>query len=124
MAERPIKSLDELMDGGVAERFNLELAKVWDNVYDPNTDADKVRAVVLTVKIKPNERRDACDFRVSVQSKLAPQVELSQTVMITQRDDGSVLATERTEQVPGQLNIEGEESPMPRTISFMRTANE
>lgn len=120
MAERPIKSLDDLMDGGVAERFNVELDKVWDNVYDPNTDANKVRAVVLTVKIRPNERRDACDMRVSVQSKLAPQVELSQTVMITQRDDGSVLATERTDQVPGQIDMAGEETPMPKTISFRR----
>lgn len=120
MAERPIKSLDDLMDGGVAERFNVELSKVWDNVYDPNTDSSKVRAVVLTVKIRPNERRDACDMRVSVQSKLAPQVELSQTVMITQRDDGSVLATERTDQIPGQIDIAGDESPMPRTISFRR----
>lgn len=124
MAERPIKSLDDLMDGGVAERFNHELAKVWANVYDPNTDARKARAVVLTVKVTPNERRDACDFRVSVQSKLAPQVDLSQTVMITQRDDGSVLATERTDQLPGQIDINGEEAPMPRTISFLRAASQ
>ena len=124
MAERPIKSLDDLMDGGVAERFNVELSKVWDNVYDPNTDSSKVRAVVLTVKIRPNERRDACDMRVSVQSKLAPQVELSQTVMITQRDDGSVLATERTDQIPGQVDIEGNVEPMPKTISFRRADNQ
>ena len=124
MAERPIKSLDDLMDGGVAERFNVELDKVWDNVYDPNTDAHKTREVTLKVKITPNERRDACDFRVSVQSKLAPQVELSQTVMITQRDDGSVLATERTDQIPGQIDISGEEAPMPKTISFRRADNQ
>ena len=30
--ERPIKSLSELMDGSVEERFNEELAKVWQNV--------------------------------------------------------------------------------------------
>ncbi len=118
MTERPIKSLDELMDGGVAERFNLELAKVWDNVYDPNTDSDKVRAVVLTVKIKPNERRDACEMKVDVIAKLAPQVSLSQTVMITQCEDGSVLATERTDQVPGQVDMDGGVAPMPKTISF------
>lgn len=35
MAERPIKSLSDLMDGGLEERFNQELTKVWQNVYDP-----------------------------------------------------------------------------------------
>ena len=30
--QRPIKSLSDLMDGGVEERFNQELEKVWDNV--------------------------------------------------------------------------------------------
>lgn len=116
--ERQIKSLDELMDGGVAERFNQQLAKVWENVYDPNTEPDKMRVVVLTVKIKPNERRDACEMKVDVAAKLAPQVSLSQTVMITQCEDGSVLATERTSEVPGQVDMEGGITPMPKTIEF------
>ena len=37
MAERPIKSLSDLMDGGLEERFNQELTKVWQNVYDPKS---------------------------------------------------------------------------------------
>jgi len=118
VAERQIKSLDDLMDGGVAEQFNTELNKVWDNIYDPNTDPSKVRAVVMTVKIKPNERRDACEMRVSVQSKLAPQVDLSQTVMLQLNGDGSVTATERTDQIPGQIDIDGDEAPLPKVLSF------
>ena len=43
--QRPIKSLSDLMDGGVEERFNAALAEVWENVYDPNTDAKKPREV-------------------------------------------------------------------------------
>ena len=116
--QRPIKSLSELMDGGVEERFNAELARVWDNVYDPNTDARKVREVTLKIKILPNERRDACDFKVSCSSKLAPAVDLTQTVMLQMNADGSITATERTEQIPGQLNVFGEESPMPHTLVF------
>ena len=51
--QRPIKSLSELMDGGVEERFNQELEKVWANVYDPNTDAKKPREVTLRVRLCP-----------------------------------------------------------------------
>ena len=99
--ERPIKSLSELMDGGVEERFNQELDKVWQNVYDPNTDSKRARTLTLKVKIVPNERRDSCDFRVNVTSSLAPYADLTQTVMLSVGADGEIRATERTDQVLG-----------------------
>lgn len=118
MAERPIKSLSDLMDGGVEERFNDALGKVWENVYDPNTEAKRAREVVLKVKIIPNERRDSCDFRVDVVPKLAPPVSLSQTVMLNIGSNGEIVATERTDQIPGQVDIDGNEAPIPRTVQF------
>lgn len=120
MAERPIKSLSDLMDGGLEERFNQELTKVWQNVYDPNTNPTAARQVVMEVKIVPNERRDSVQFHVNVSSKLAPHVALTQTVMLSLGADGTITATERTEQVPGQLDMEGNEAPLPSTISFGR----
>ncbi len=116
--ERPIKSLSELMDGGVEERFNQELDKVWQNVYDPNTDSKRARTLTLKVKIVPNERRDSCDFRVNVTSSLAPYADLTQTVMLSVGADGEIRATERTDQVPGQISMDGDETPMPKTIEF------
>lgn len=120
MAERPIKSLSDLMDGGLEERFNQELTKVWQNVYDPNTNPTAARKVVMEVKIVPNERRDSVQFHVNVSSKLAPHVALTQTVMLSLGADGTITATERTEQVPGQLDMEGNEAHLPSTISFGR----
>lgn len=116
--QRPIKSLSDLMDGGVEELFNNVLNQVWENVFDPNTDAKKPREVNLKIKIVPNERRDSCDFRVSVVPKLAPKVDLSQTVMLNIGADGSIVATERTNQLPGQIDIDGNETPIPQTVNF------
>lgn len=118
MAERLIESLSDLMDGSVEERFNEELAKVWRNVYDPMTSPTRARTVTLKVKITPNERRDSCDFRVSVNSTLAPHEDLTQTVMLQLKSDGSVTATERTSQIPGQINMDGAEQPLPAVINF------
>lgn len=118
--QRPIKSLSDLMDGGVEELFNSALAEVWENVFDPNTDAKKPREVTIKVKITPNERRDSCDFRVSVVPKLAPKVDLAQTVMLTITQNGNVIATERTNQIPGQVDMEGNETPLPNTVNFGR----
>lgn len=122
--QRPIKSLSELMDGGVEERFNAVLSEVWENVYDPNTDAKKTREVNLKIKITPNERRDSCDFRVSVVPKLAPKVDLTQTVMLNLASDGSVIATERTNQIPGQIDIDGNEAPIPTVVAFGKAKTE
>ncbi|HIT69995.1 MAG TPA: hypothetical protein IAC36_08845 [Candidatus Aphodomonas merdavium] len=120
ICQRPIKSLSDLMDGSVEERFNAELDKVWQNVFDPNTDPKKTRTLTLKVKIIPNERRDSCDFRVNVTSSLVSYTDMSQTVMLSVGADGTIMATERTGQVPGQLDIDGNETPIPQTIAFGR----
>lgn len=119
---RPIDSLDELMDGGVRERFNDTLARIWDNVFDPNTDPNVMREITMKIKIKPSERRDAAAFRVDVIPKFAPPLSLSQTVMLSQRDNGSIIATEITNQIPGQLDVEGRET-IQKVVEFNTSAN-
>lgn len=95
MATRQIKNLDELMDGAVNEQFNQNLAQLWDNVFDPNTDPKRPRVLTMTIKIVPNERRDSAEMRVSFAKKLAQNTDLSQTVMLEVTGSGSVVATER-----------------------------
>lgn len=115
---RPIKSLSELMDGSVEERFNLAMAQVWDNVQDPNTKPTATREIVLRVKIIPNERRDSAEFRVGCSTRLAAPTELSQTVFLQFDGLGGVTATERTENIPGQMKMDGTEVQPPKVISF------
>jgi len=116
--QRPIDSLDRLMDGGVRERFNDALRKVWANVYDPNTSATVAREVVMKVKIKPSDSRDYAAFSVDITHKLAPQATLKQVVMLQVNGDGTITATERTGQVPGQIDMDGGESPLPKEVVF------
>ena len=54
--QRPIKSLSELMDGGVEERFNHKMNELWENVQDPNTAPQAKREINIKITIKPNER--------------------------------------------------------------------
>lgn len=114
---RQIRKLDELMDGALTERFNYEMERVLNNVFDMNTDARKKRQIQIVIDIVPNERRDAAEFVVDVKSKLAPPIAVAQTVMIYQDDDGNVTATEITGQVPGQMDFEGNVS-IPRVVQF------
>lgn len=117
MASRQIKKLDELMDGALTERFNYEMERVLNNVFDMNTDPRKKRQVQIVIDITPNERRDAAEFKVDVKSKLAPPVAIAQTVMIYQDDSGNVTATEITSAVPGQIDMDGAVN-IPRVVEF------
>lgn len=118
MATRQIKNLDELMDGAVNEQFNQNLAQLWDNVFDPNTDPKKARVLTMKIKIVPNERRDSAEMRVSFSKSLAQNLDLAQTVMLEVAGNGAIIATERTDQIPGQMDMDGGEQPMPKMVSF------
>ena len=118
MALRQINSLDALMDGAVTERFNHELQKLWENIYDMRTDPEKVREISLKFRFKPNQNRDSAVMSYDVTVKTAPPQPIQQTVLMRQRDDGSVAVSEVTNQIPGQMDIYGNESPAPRVITF------
>ena len=114
---RQIKKLDELMDGALTERFNYEMDRVLQNVFDLNTNPKAKRQIQIVIDIAPNERRDAAEFKVDVKSKLAPPMAVAQTVMIYQDDNGNVTATEITNQIPGQVDIDGNIN-IPKVVSF------
>jgi len=116
---REIKKLDDLMDGAITERFEDALVKVWQNVFDPNTDPKAAREVTLVFKFLPNEQRDAAALKADVKVKMAPPVALVQTVLLEKHDDGTIVAMERTNQVTGQMNMEGNET-VPKTVEFDR----
>lgn len=119
---RQIKKLDELMDGALTERFNYEMERVLNNVFDLNTDPKKKRQISIVIDIAPNERRDAAEFRVDVKSKLAAPMAIAQTVMIYQDDDGNVTATEISNQVPGQIDMDGQVI-IPKVVHFDTSSN-
>ncbi|MDD3212286.1 MAG: hypothetical protein PHY64_01355 [Eubacteriales bacterium] len=111
---REIKKLDDLMDGAVTERFEDALKQVWENVFNPNTDAKASREVSLVFKFTPNENRDAAGLKADVKMKLAPPMALLQTVLLEKHDDGSIVALERSNQVNGQLDMAGDETKLKR----------
>lgn len=118
MPQKPYRGLDQLMDGAITKRFNDELTRLWDNVYDMRAPATKARTITLKVTIKPNANRDAAAILYDIKSAPAAPEALQQTVFMRQRDDGSVQMTEQTDQLPGQIDMAGEEQPMPNVVEF------
>ena len=115
---RQIKQLDELMDGALTERFNMEMERVLENVFDPNTDPEAKRQIQIIIEITPNETRNVANFKVDLKTKIAPPVPMTQMCFLHQNDAGDVTATEITREVPGQLDMDGGEQPLPRVVEF------
>lgn len=118
MVQGAFNGFNQLLDGAVSKRLDDELGIAFDNAYDMRTSATKVRVVTLTINIKPNAIRDEAIVTFDAKSKLAPMEPLRQIVFMRQRDDGSVQVTERTNQVPGQVDMDGGEQKIPNVIDF------
>ncbi len=68
---RESMSLATLARGAAVERFDDELAKVLENIADPNTAPKAARSITLKVVIQPDEDRKELGIAISATSKVA-----------------------------------------------------
>lgn len=64
-------TLDTIGSGALVELFDAELARVLENITDPNTEAKTRRTITVKVSFAPNENRDLADVNLTCSSKLA-----------------------------------------------------
>lgn len=112
-----INKLDDLMDGQITERFNVELRRVMENCCDPNTEPTAKRQINIQFEIVPTEDRTSAQFKAKVTSRIAGYVPVAKSMLIETDDDGTVIATEKTGQVPGQVDMDGK-THIPKMVVF------
>lgn len=86
------KSVLDMAMGAIAEITDYEVNRVVANIMDPNTAATAKRKITIT---------------------LAPVQPVRTALCITKGRDGALLLAEMTPQVPGQVDMDGAESPEP-----------
>lgn len=102
MDKKTIKlDLSAIGEGGLQEKVDKELEKVFDNILDPNTDSKTARKLTITLTMKPDDSRQTVSTAMEVKSQLAPQKGVATTVLVGQKD-GKVYANELKSTVPGQ----------------------
>lgn len=107
------KSILEMAMGGIEEVVNREVDRVICNVMDPSTKATAKRKIVLTLTFEPDETRGRLDLDVQAKSTLAPIVPIKTALCITKGRGGELLMAEMMPQVPGQIDMDGDETPEP-----------
>lgn len=99
-------NLEQFAGGKLSVQLNKALEKVTENVQDPNTDAQKVRKINVSISLRPNDERNFVSTTVETKLSLAP--ELGATTALSMGRDlrtGEVEAIEIFNQIPGQMSV-------------------
>lgn len=99
--------LSELANGAIQEKLDGELKKLFNNIQDPNTDAEAKRGLTIKLEFKPDEKRQVVSLKSDITLKLTPVTGVLTTVL-TGRDlnTGQIEARELKSEVPGQTYID------------------
>ena len=99
--------LEQFAGGKLSVQLNKALEKITENVQDPNTDAQEVRKINVSISFRPNDERNFVATTVETKLSLAP--ELGATTALSMGRDlrtGEVEAVEIFNQIPGQMNVD------------------
>lgn len=100
-------NLEQFAGGKLSVQLNKALEKITENVQDPNTDAQKVRKINVSISFRPNDERNFVATTVETKLSLAP--ELGATTALSMGRDlrtGEVEAVKIFNQIPGQMNVD------------------
>ena len=99
-------NLEQFAGGKLSVQLNKALEKVTENIQDPNTDAQKVRRINVSISLRPNDERNFVSTTVETKLSLAP--ELGATTALSMGRGlrtGEVEAIEIFNQIPGQMSV-------------------
>ena len=115
MDERAKKGILEMCNGAFQERTDYEMNRLIDNIMDPNTDPTAKRKIQITLELKPDADRTNVAVSCSVKSSLAPTYPVTTMLYIAANDT----VIEMTPQMPGQLNLDGDEQEYPAQLRLL-----
>jgi hypothetical protein len=99
-------SIDTIAGGALVEKLNIELRKLAENVQDPNTKAETVRTVTVTLKIKPDETRQIGATEINVKSSLAPSKGIPTSFVFDFDHEGNAVMKELQARERNQMIID------------------
>lgn len=115
------KSILQMARGAISERTDYEMARIIDNILDPNTKATGKRKLTITLEFTPDDDRQTIGVACTAKSTLMPTNPVSTALFLTDDMDG-VKAVEMVPQIPGQYDMYGAEQDMPSELKLIKKA--
>lgn len=106
-------SVLEMAMGAIAEMTDYEVNRIIANIMDPMTAPTDKRKLTLTLTFTPDESRSTIVMDVKARTAIAPLNGVRTMMGITKTRDGELIMAEMMPQVPGQIDMDGDEAPAP-----------
>lgn len=117
------KSILEMARGAFLERVDYEMAKVFDNILDANTIAEKKRKLTVSIVFTPDNDRQNIGVAFECKSTLVPAAPAVTSLYVAgENSTGEVQVVEMVPQVPGQMSMDGQEQEAPATLKLVKMA--
>lgn len=94
--------LEKFAGGALAEKFNIALKEVLENIADPNTAPKAKRKLTIELTFTPDEERELSLVDIVVKTKLEPQKGVATKILIDKDGNGGIIASEYNNQIKGQ----------------------
>lgn len=115
------KSILEMAHGGFLEQVDYEMAKVIDNIMDPNTNATGKRKITITMELTPDDSRLNIAVRFSTKLALVATNPLTTSLYVVgESGTGEMQVVENVPQLPGQLDMGGGEQSAPPLLKIIK----
>lgn len=103
-------NLETLADGALAEKVNVALKEVLNNIADPNTEWKTKRKLTVDITFVAQEDRELALLDIQTKTKLAPPKSVGTKIIIGTDGKGGIIASEFGKQLPGQSTMRVDES--------------
>lgn len=122
--ENPVKkSILEMARGGFLEQVDYEMAKVIDNILDPNTKATGKRRITVTMELTPDDSRRKIGVSFSTKLALVATNALTTSLYVVgDTGTGEMCVVEMVPQIPGQMDLNGGEQESPPQLKIIKIA--
>lgn len=117
------KSILEMGQGAFIEVADYGMAKLLDDIMNPNAQATSPRTLTITLKLTPNEQRTKVSVECTHKLNFGKMLPLGTTLhAMADRETGEMILVEATPQIPGQMGFDGAEQERPVQLRVIRTA--
>lgn len=102
-------NLEQFADGALAEKFNIALKEVLENIADPNTPFKTKRKLTIDLTFITDEERELSVVGIETKTKLAQPKGVATKIIIDRDGKGGVIASEYGKQIRGQRYMQVDE---------------
>jgi hypothetical protein len=105
----PVLNIDNMANGAVYELLGRELARVAENISDPNTSETAKRTITIKIVAEPFNDRSGASYSVAIDSRLAGTRPAEGTMYIVRRNNQFLVVGRNNKQDELQFDMKSTE---------------